>query len=163
MRKLAIAFGVVLAFASLGNVALADKPAETTFVAVLSSAEETGACANISTAARGVAVFHVTDEATGTVEWRIVANNLPGTTSAAHIHIGPPGSPGPVVQGLNGVAGNEQGVIATGSFSNPTLLTALRANPGAYYVNVHSTSTAGSGEPNCPAGIIRGQFGSHGP
>ncbi len=90
------------------------------------------------------------------VEWQIVANNLPGTTSAAHIHIGPPGVAGPVVQPLSGVAGNEQGVIATGSFTNPALLAALRANPGNYYVNVHTT-------PNCPGGVIRGQLGDHGP
>ncbi len=157
MRRLVIALtGAVLTFAAYGISSLADQPVPSTFVAVLSSAEETGVCAGISDSARGVAVFHVTDETTGTVEWRIVANNLPGTTSAAHIHIGPPGIAGPVVQPLGGVAGNEQGVIATGSFTNPALLAALRANPGNYYVNVHTS-------PNCPGGVIRGQLGDHGP
>jgi len=157
MRRLAIAFtGALLTFALAGGVALAEQPAATTFIAVLSTGEETGTCAGISNSARGVAVFHVTDETAGTVEWTIVANNLPGTTTGAHIHKAPAGIAGPVVQGLGGVAGNEQGVIATGSFTNPTLLAALRADPSAYYVNVHTT-------PDCGGGIIRGQFGAHGP
>ena len=157
MRRLGIAFiAAILSFAALAATATGGQPPATTFIAVLSSDEETGACAGISNSARGVAVFHVTDEATGTVEWKIVANNLPGTTIAAHIHVAPPGVAGPVVQPLPGVAGNEQGVIATGSFSNPALLAAIRANPHNYYVNVHTA-------PNCPGGVIRGQLDEHGP
>ena len=156
MRRFAIVLSVaLLGLVAASGVALADKPAATTFIAVLSSGEETGLCAGISDSARGVAVFHVTDEAAGTVEWQIVANNLPGTTTAAHIHKAPAGVPGPVVQPLPGVAGNEQGVIARGSFTNPALLAALRASPELYYVNVHTNV--------CPAGVIRGQFGDHGP
>ena len=156
MRNIAIAFvSGLLAFEALGGVASAEQPPASTFVAVLNSANETGACAGISNSARGVAVFHVTDETAGTVEWSVVANNLPGTTTAAHIHLGPAGVAGGVVQPLAGVAGNEQGVIATGAFTNPTLLAALRAAPASYYVNVHTNE--------CPAGIIRGQFGDHGP
>ena len=157
MRRLAIAFGTaVLAFAAMAGTAAADKPAASTFVAVLSSDEETGVCAGISNSARGLAVFHVTDETTGTVEWKLVANNLPGTTFAAHIHVGPPGVAGPVVQPLPFPAGNENGVIGTGTFTNAALVAAIRANPGNYYVNVHT-------RPDCLGGVIRGQFGDHGP
>jgi CHRD domain len=157
MRKVGIAFcTIVLAFLALAGSAAADKPAASTFVAVLNSDNETGVCAGISNSARGVAIFHVTDEATGTVEWRLVANNLPGTTSAAHIHRGQPGVAGPVVQPLVFPAGNENGVIGTGTFTNPALLAAIRADPTNYYVNVHTT-------PNCPGGVIRGQFGDQGP
>jgi hypothetical protein len=157
MRRLTLAFiASVIGLALAGTLAMAQQPAARTFVAVLSSAEETGACANISNSARGVAVFHVTDEATGTVEWRLVANNLPGTTSAAHIHIGPAGVAGGIVKPLPFPAGSENGVIGTGSFSDSTLLAAIRANPTNYYVNVHTT-------PNCPAGVIRGQLGVQGP
>jgi len=157
MRRFAVALvGAILALVALGGVALADKPAATTFVVVMDSANETGVCEGISNSARGVAVFHVTNETAGTVEWQIVANNLPGTTIAAHIHLAPAGVAGPVVQPLPGVAGHEQGVIATGSFSNPALLAAIRANPSLYYVNVHTA-------PNCLGGVIRGQFGDHGP
>ncbi len=157
MRRLGIAFVmVVLTFGAMAGSAAADKPAASTFIAVLNSDNETGICAGISNSARGVAVFHVTDEATGTVEWRLVANNLPGTTSAAHIHRGQPGVAGPVVQPLVFPAGNENGVIGTGTFTNPALLAAIRADPGNYYVNVHTT-------PNCPGGVIRGPFGDQGP
>jgi hypothetical protein len=157
MRRLGIAFStVVLVFGVMAGTAAGEKPAASTFIAVLNSDNETGACSGISNSARGVAVFHVTDEATGTVEWTLVANNLPGTTFAAHIHLGPPGVAGPVVQPLRFPATNENGVIGTGAFTNAALLAAIRANPGNYYVNVHTT-------PNCPGGVIRGQFGDHGP
>ena len=36
------------------------------------------------------------------------------------------------------------------------LVAAIRANPGNYYVNVHT-------RPDCLGGVIRGQFGDHGP
>src|SRR5437879_12746391 len=130
MRRLGIAFtSGILAFGAMAGTAIAEQPAPTTFVAVLDTDQETTTCPK-SNSARGLAVFHVTDEATGTVEWRLVANNLPGTTSAAHIHVGPPGVAGPVVQPLAGVAGNEQGVIGTGTLTNPVILAAIRTNPG---------------------------------
>jgi len=157
MRRFGIAFvAVMLTFGAMAGVAAAAKPAASTFIAVLNSDNETGACAGISNSARGVAVFHVTDEAIGTVEWKLVANNLPGRTIAAHIHRGQPGVAGPVVQPLAFPAGNENGVIGTGTFTNPALLAAIRADPGNYYVNVHTA-------PNCPGGVIRGQLGDHGP
>jgi len=69
--------------------------------------------------------------------------------------VAPPGTPGPIVQPLALTPGKEHGVIGSGTFTNPALLTAMQANPGAYYVNVHSTV--------CPSGVIRGQLGRHGP
>ena len=107
-------------------------PLPMTFVAVLTAGEEVPLCAQATNAARGVAVFHVRDEATGTVEYKVVANNLPGTISAAHIHIAPEGVAGPIVQGLNLAPGEENGVIGTGSFTNPTLRGSLaEADPAA--------------------------------
>ena len=149
----------VLALAAVGLVtvagALAAQPAATTFVAVLSADEEVPLCAAATDGARGNFVAHVVDEATGTVEWELVANNLPGNIVAAHIHVAPKGVAGPVVQPLPPTAGAENGVVGTGTFSNPTLLAAIRANPDGYYVNVHTNV--------CPAGVIRGQLGDHGP
>jgi Cu/Zn superoxide dismutase len=156
MRRLGIAFSTVaLTFAAMGIAASADAPPPTTFVAVLTADEEVPQCAAATDAARGLAVFQVTDETTGTVEFTLVANNLPGTPVAAHIHIAPRGTPGPVVQSLSPTPGEENGVIKKGSFTNPALVAALQANPSAYYVNVHSNV--------CPAGVIRGQLGDHGP
>jgi hypothetical protein len=156
MRRLLSAFSTVaLTFAAMGIAAAADSPAPSTFIAVLSADEEVPHCAAATNASRGVAIFQVTDEATGTVEWKLVANNLPGTPLAAHIHIAPKGTAGPVLQPLPPTPGEENGVIGQGSFTNPALLAAIRATPSNYYVNVHSNV--------CPAGVIRGQLGDHGP
>jgi hypothetical protein len=54
--------------------------------------------------------------------------------------------------------GEENGVVAEGSFSNPALVSAIRANPDGYYVNVHTGAPTG-----CPPGVIRGQLGDRGP
>src|SRR5687767_13039179 len=155
MRKTTLAlFAAALAFAAMPTAASADAPARTTFVVTLNAEEERPPCAQATNAARGVAVFRVTDEASGSVGYTLVANNLPGTTTAAHIHLAPAGVPGGVVQPLTITAGAENGVIGSGSFSNAALLAAIRANPQNYYVNVHSTV--------CGPGVIRGQFGDTG-
>ena len=151
MRTLLVGLATaLLTLALMGTAATAAAPARSTFVVVLNAAEEVPQCAPATNASRGVVVFRVTNESTGTVDWRLVANNIPGTTTAAHIHLAPAGSPGPVVQPLAFTPGEEGGVIGEGSFTNPTLLAAIRANPSAYYVNVHSNL--------CPSGVVRGQF-----
>jgi Cu/Zn superoxide dismutase len=156
MRRLAVILSTVgLTFAMLALTVAADQPAPTTFVAVLNADEEVPHCAAATNASRGLAVFHVTDEATGTVEFTLVANNLPGDIVAAHIHLAPKGTAGPVKQTLAPTPGEENGVIKKGSFTNPALVAALQADPSAYYVNVHTNV--------CPAGVIRGQLGDHGP
>lgn len=125
-------------------------------MAVLTAEDEVPLCAPAGNDARGVAVFHVLDEAIGLVSYKLVANNIPGTTTAAHIHFAPKGTPGGVVQPLPFTSpGEEQGVVGEGTFTNLALLTAIRANPQNYYVNLHSTV--------CGPGVIRGQLDEHGP
>ena len=68
--------------------------------------------------------------------------------TAAHIHIAPPGSPGPVVVTL--ILPTESGVSACVTPS-PADFAAIKANPSDYYVNVHNAIF--------PAGAIRGQLG----
>lgn len=155
MTKLIAALAACLATLIAATAALADSPAPKTFVAVLNAEDERPLCAPAGTNARGVAVFHVVDVATGLVEYKLIANSLPGTITAAHIHIAPTGTPGLVVQPLPLEAGEEQGVIGTGTFTNPALVAAMQANPQNYYVNVHSTV--------CGPGVIRGQLDEHGP
>ena len=156
MRRLVVILSTVgLTFAMLSATVAADQPAPTTFIAVLNADEEVPHCAAATNASRGLAIFHVTDEATGTVEWKLVANNLPGTPVAAHIHVAPKGTAGSVVQPLPPTAGEENGVIGEGTFMNKPLLIAIRLKPQNYYVNVHSTV--------CGAGVIRGQLDEHGP
>jgi hypothetical protein len=106
-----------------------------------------------------LALFHVVNQATGEVEYQLIANNLPGDIVAAHIHVAPVGVAGPVLQPLALTPGAENGVIGRGSFTNPTLLAAIQATPANYYVNVH-TAPAGVG---CPSGVIRGQLDDRGP
>jgi CHRD domain-containing protein len=148
---------VVAAAAGLASVAIAvgAKPPAKTFVAVLTSKQEVPHCNAATNAARGLFVAKVTNEATGTVRWKLVANNLPGDIIAAHIHLGPKGVAGPVVQPTPPTPGKENGVVGRGSFTNPGLVAAIRANPGNYYVNVHTDV--------CAAGVIRGQLSDHGP
>ena len=112
MRRLSVGLATAaLTFAAMGIAATADAPPRSTFVVVLNADEERPPCAAATNASRGVAVFRVTNESTGAVEWKLVANNIPGTTTAGHIHIGPAGTPGPVVQPLAFTPGEEGGTI----------------------------------------------------
>ncbi|HET7090559.1 MAG TPA: CHRD domain-containing protein [Anaerolineae bacterium] len=160
MKKIYVILTLVLASLLVASVAVADEPLPTTFVAALTADQEVPPCGPATQAARGLFVGNVVDEATGTVEWTLVANNLPGSTTAAHIHFpGPAGVAAPVVQPLPITPGEENGVIGTGSFSNPVLVAGIRAAPELYYVNVH-TGPLGVG---CPPGVIRGQLDLQGP
>jgi hypothetical protein len=67
--------------------------------------------------------------------------------TAAHIHEGPPGVAGPVVQAL--ILPTEDGVSACVQPA-AALLAAIKANPSNYYVNVHNSVF--------PGGAIRGQL-----
>jgi CHRD domain-containing protein len=160
MKSLHVVLGVVgIAVLASPPIAQADQPPAGSFVAVLTAGEEVPSCATATNAARGVVVFHVVDDEVGTVEFKMVANNLPGDVVAAHIHVGPKGVAGPVVQALPPTPGAENGVVAEGTFTNLALVAAIQADPDAYYVNVH-TAPPGVG---CPSGVIRGQLGDHGP
>ena len=139
-------------------VALAAQPRAKTFVAVLSASEEVPLCATATNASRGHFTAHVVDETTGTVEYKVVASNLPGSLTVGHIHFAPTGVAGPVVQALAIVPGADNGVVAAGSFANPVLVGLMRANPQNYYVNVHT-----GGADGCPPGVVRGQLDDHGP
>lgn len=80
-----------------------------------------------------------------TVHYSIVTQNI-ATATAAHIHRGAAGVPGPVVVGFDAntltggsVAGVSQAVIDE-----------IKANPGNFYVNVHNSTF--------PGGAVRGQL-----
>ena len=67
---------------------------------------------------------------------------------AAHIHVGPAGTPGPVVVGLEPPStGSSSGCV---SDVDPELIKAIRQNPAGYYVNVHNATF--------PGGAVRGQL-----
>jgi hypothetical protein len=156
MKRFCAALGVIAVSAVAAMpIARADPPPAKTFVAVLSAAEEVPLCGPATNAARGAAIFHARDEATGLVDFKVVANNLPGDVIAAHIHLAPVGVPGDIVQPLPPTPGAENGVVATGSFTNPALVAMIQADPDNFYVNVHSSI--------CMPGVIRGQLDDRGP
>jgi len=154
MKKLFSVLVLAAATLAAATVAFGAKPPAKSFVAVLTSDQEVPSCAPATNAARGTFVAMVVDQSSGTVEWMLTADNLPGDIVAAHIHLAPKGVAGPVVQPLPPTPGAENGVIGTGTFSNPALVAAMQADPGAYYVNVHTDV--------CQPGVIRGQLGDQG-
>lgn len=77
--------------------------------------------------------------------WLSVANIAPAT--AAHIHVAPETSPGPVVIGLTPpTSGTSSGCVS----ADPALIKAIRQHPEDYYVNVHNAEF--------PAGAVRAQL-----
>ena len=155
MWKIYGAVGVLAVSLIVAGASGAGQPEAKTFVAVLRPSNEVPPCTAARNGAGGTFVAHVVNSATGAVRWKLVANNLPGTIIAAHIHQAPKGVAGAVVQPTPPTPGVEHGVIGSGTFTNPTVLAGLRANPDGFYVNVHTTV--------CPAGAARGQLGDHGP
>lgn len=77
--------------------------------------------------------------------WLSVENIAPAT--AAHIHIAPVGSPGPVVVPL---AAPTEGSSSGCATVDRELIKAIMHSPGDYYVNVHNA--------DFPAGAVRGQL-----
>lgn len=122
-----------------------------TFVVQLTATEEVPLCAATDQSDRGVALFRIVDSAAGIVEYTVIASDLPGTLTGAHIHgPAPAGDTAGIIEPL-ALTGAEVGVIATGTFTNPQLVAAALENPELFYANVHTTT--------CPSGAIRGQFG----
>ena len=90
---------------------------------------------------RGTAEVKITGTA---VCWEIKATKV-GTLTAAHIHKGRAGVAGPVVVPF-GKTFKSKGCIQAPS----AVAAAIKANPGAYYVNVHNAKY--------PGGALRGQL-----
>jgi hypothetical protein len=94
----------------------------------------------------GAAVIAI-DTGSNTVCWFLAVKRIQLPATAAHIHVAPAGSPGPIVVPLT--APNARG-ISFGCVRSEHA-DAIAANPAAYYVNVHTA--------DFPAGAIRGQLG----
>jgi hypothetical protein len=144
MRNL---YGLILALISvlaLSGLASASPPEPKNFVAVLS-----GECPQADADWRGVAVFHLNTD--GSVDYKVVSNNIDEPLIAGHIHFLPPGEPrGPVVQDLGTVApAGHQGVVTEGTFTNADLVAGLLAGD-EYYVNLHTETCF------LPLGAVRG-------
>jgi len=82
----------------------------------------------------------------GTVSYTINVSNIDAPT-AAHVHIAPPGSAGPVVIPLSAPV---NGMISGTVEVDKDLIKEIRKNPSAYYINVHNAPY--------PGGAVRGQL-----
>ncbi len=150
MRRLTVvAVVVAMAMLALAPAAISKGAAANNFVAQLSGANEVPP---VATPAHGTAHFHVAKDGT-TVSYKVVVNQPQSAVLAAHIHAGPVGVNGPVVQGLfpaPNVTVNKNTTVFSGTFAASPALLALMASGGAY-VNVHTAFS--------PPGEIRGQVG----
>jgi hypothetical protein len=150
MRSYLTAFvtALVVALAAVGVAAADDggRPLSTT----LTGAEEApGPGDPNATGQADLMLNQGQNEVCFTISWA----DVDGEVFAGHIHVGAAGSAGPIVvtlftgsfAGTDSVTGCAEGV-------DKDLLKAIRQDPSAYYVNVHS-------RPNFPGGAVRGQLG----
>jgi hypothetical protein len=93
----------------------------------------------------GIASFTL-NQGLGEICFRLEVSDIEPAT-AAHIHVAPPGEPGPIVVPLIApTSGSSSGCVDVAE----DLIKAIRQNPGAYYVNVHNE--------DFPGGAVRGQL-----
>lgn len=87
----------------------------------------------------------------GTVCFDVSWADVDGDVFASHIHVAPAGVAGPVVVTLfTGSFAGTDVVSGCAEDVDRDLIKAIRQDPSAYYVNVHSTTF--------PAGAVRGQL-----
>jgi hypothetical protein len=96
----------------------------------------------------GLAIVTI-NQAQGQLCYTVVVWNITLPATGSHIHLAPPDVPGPIVVPLAnpGPGGLAQGCVSV----EASLLANLAANPGAYYLNVHTV-------PDYAAGAVRGQL-----
>ena len=150
MRKVlvAIVWGMALAVAVVGIAAADDggRPLSTT----LTGAEEVPGPGDAdATGQANLTLNQGQNEVCFDISWA----DIDGTVFASHIHVGPAGVAGPVVVTLfTGAFAGTDSVSGCTQNVDPELIKAIRQDPSAYYVNVHS-------RPNFPGGAVRGQLG----
>ena len=116
-------------------------------------------------AASGVA-FLTLNSGQEEVCFKVSFSGLSAPVSDAHIHVGPAGSPGPIVIRLAGPANPPfpqatAGVVAQCVFAPRELIKTIRQNPENYFFNIHTRLVPvppGTPQPGRPGGAIRGQL-----
>ena len=146
VAALATALAVMLAVA---GVAVADDGGRPLFT-TLTGAEEAPNAGDAN--ASGQAALRL-NQGQNEVCFDISWADVDGTVFAGHIHVAPAGEPGPIVVTLfTGMFTGTNSVSGCAVDVDAELIKAIRQDPTAYYVNVHS-------RPNFPGGAVRGQLG----
>jgi hypothetical protein len=91
----------------------------------------------------------IIDDDTNELCLSMVFFNVTLPTTGLHIHLAPPNAPGPVVVPFTAPTRNVVHECVT--VANEALLDDIAANPGRYYLNLHT-------QPLYAAGAIRGQL-----
>jgi hypothetical protein len=94
--------------------------------------------------AKGAAAI-VLDDVANTVCYQLSYEGISKPT-AAHIHTGAKGVAGPVAVDFNLAKNGDKGCVP----ADPTVLAAIRDDPGGHYVNIHTAEF--------PKGAMRGQL-----
>jgi hypothetical protein len=132
------------------GAALARTQATTVQLAgAMNSAKEAPAPTGNVSAARGTFTATATKTASGgTLAWRLTFQGLTGPATAAHVHVGAVGQPGPVVVPLCGPC--ESGASGTANMTEDTV---NAINAGNAYVNVHTDANK-AGEVRAQVSVI---------
>lgn len=142
---LVMVVGAVGALTAAASAADAGRPFDT----VLTGAAEAPAPGD----ANGTGTASITlNQGLGTVCFALNWQDVDGTVFAGHIHVAPAGTAGGIVVPLfSGSFAGTDSVSGCVENVDPELIKAIRQDPAAYYVNIHST-------PNFPGGALRGQL-----
>lgn len=131
------AIGLALAATPVAHAAPA---AMTAYHATLTAADEVSPGPPGGTGTATIEVDSVANQVCSTLTW----SSQVGTPSAAHIHRGAPKTNGPILVTLSPTSGRHCAA------ADPAALAAIAADPGSYYVNIHTSAY--------PGGAVRGQL-----
>lgn len=141
--KIALATATLVTLLAAG-AAQAHEPKS--FQALLSGANEVGVVGDAD--GFGTALLTI-DYHTGQIDYEISFGNLSNVT-AAHIHMAPAGSNGPVVVNFGAPAGTPGNGVLKGSVVDTDAFNITELTASNFYVNLHSSTN--------PGGAIRGQL-----